>query len=122
MIHLSPLPHTWILDLDGTLVVHNGYKEGNDEFLPGALEFLRSIPKEDMVIILTAREKEAEKKTVQFLKDNCVRYSQILFEVPVGERILVNDTKPSGLHCAYIVRPERNKGLEREIFKIDPNL
>ena len=40
-IRLSPIPRTWILDLDGTLVVHDGpYIMGKDQFLPGALEFL----------------------------------------------------------------------------------
>lgn len=29
---LSPLSHTWILDFDGTLVIHNGYKTGEDHF------------------------------------------------------------------------------------------
>lgn len=39
-IVLSPLPKTWILDLDGTLVKHNGYKlDGHDTLLPGAREF-----------------------------------------------------------------------------------
>ena len=34
-IRLSPLPKTWILDLDGTLVVHDGpFIMGKDEFLP----------------------------------------------------------------------------------------
>ena len=44
---ISLLGHTWILDFDGTLVVHNGYKTGEDKFLPGAKEFLQSIPAED---------------------------------------------------------------------------
>ena len=40
-IRLSPLGHTWILDLDGTIVKHNGYKiDGYDTFLDGAKEFL----------------------------------------------------------------------------------
>ena len=31
---LSGLPHTWVLDLDGTIVLHNGYKMyGEDVFL-----------------------------------------------------------------------------------------
>jgi hypothetical protein len=28
---LSPLPHTWIFDMDGTIVKHNGYKDGGGE-------------------------------------------------------------------------------------------
>ena len=53
---ISPMPKTWILDLDGTLVVHNGpYMLGKDEFLPGAREFLDNIPRRDMIILLTAR-------------------------------------------------------------------
>ena len=34
---MSTLPKTWILDLDGTLVKHNGYKmDGEDSLLKGA--------------------------------------------------------------------------------------
>ena len=65
---LSPLEKTWILDLDGTLLEHNGYKTGEDKFLPGALEFLHGIPETDYVLILTARENEARDKTRLFLK------------------------------------------------------
>ena len=111
-LKISKLGHTWILDLDGTLVVHNGYKTGEDKFLPGAKEFLQSIPKNDYVLILTAREKEAREKNEKFLKENNIRYNQILFEMPMGERILINDDKPSGLRCAYAITPERNQGLE----------
>ena len=35
---LSPLPHTWILDVDGTLCVHNGHLNGGDELLAGVKE------------------------------------------------------------------------------------
>ena len=44
IINLSTLGHTWILDLDGTIVKHNGYKiDGQDTLLDGALEFLKNI-------------------------------------------------------------------------------
>ena len=32
---LDDIEKTWIFDLDGTLVVHNGYKNGVDELLSG---------------------------------------------------------------------------------------
>lgn len=36
-LKISPMPKTWILDLDGTLLVHDGpYILGKDRFLPGA--------------------------------------------------------------------------------------
>lgn len=118
-IELSPLAHTWLLDLDGTLVVHNGYKQGKDEFLPGVLEFLNSIPENDMIIILTARELEARKPTEEFLKKHRVRYNKIIFNVPFGERILINDIKPSGLISAFCFNLERNAGITSNIFTIN---
>ncbi len=121
-LRISPLGHTWVLDFDGTLVEHNGYKTGEDKFLPGAKEFLNSIPKYDFVLILTAREKEAREKTERFLAENNIRYNQILFEMPMGERILINDDKPSGLRCAYAITPERNQGLENLRIVVDESL
>ena len=36
-VQLSPMQKTWILDFDGTIVVHDGpYILGKDQFLPGA--------------------------------------------------------------------------------------
>ena len=42
--------------------------------------------------------------------------------MPMGERILINDNKPSGLKCAYAITPERNQGLAEIEFEIDKNL
>lgn len=113
---LSPLGHTWILDLDGTLVKHNGYKlDGEDSFLDGAKEFLTSIPPEDMVLILTSRTKEYSGKTEAFLQNHGVRYDAIIYNVPYGERILINDDKPSGLRTAIAVRKERNSMMLMQV-------
>lgn len=110
---LSPLGHTWILDLDGTIVKHNGYKtDGVDTFLPGAKEFLNQIPEEDLIIFLTSRTDEYKDITLKFLSDNQVKYHHIIFNAPYGERILVNDDKPSGLHCSVAVN------LTRDIFNM----
>lgn len=122
VLTLSTLRKTWIFDFDGTLVEHNGYKKGEDRWLPGAEEFLRKIPEEDYVLILTGREKEAEEQTVRFLEKNHIRYDRILFEIPLGERILFNDDKPSGLRMAYAVAPARNEGLENTEVMYDASL
>ena len=39
----------------------------------------------------------------------------------MGERILVNDNKPSGLNCAYAINKKRDAGLNIE-FKINGEL
>ena len=64
---LSTLAHTWILDLDGTIVKHNGYKlDGTDTLLEGAKEFLEDIPEKDMIVFLTSRTDEYKNKTINF--------------------------------------------------------
>ncbi len=108
---LSALPKTWFFDLDGTLVKHNGYKiDGRDTLLPGAKEYLAGIPEEDKVIIITSRTEEYRTETEIFLEENAVRYDMILFNMPMGERIVVNDRKPSGLETAVAVN------LDRDVF------
>jgi len=106
---LSNLGHTWILDLDGTIVKHNGYKiYGQDSFLDGVLEFLKGIPDKDMIIFLTSRTDKYKEITVNFLKDNNVRYDYIIFNAPYGERVLINDDKPSGLKMSIGVCGKRD--------------
>ena len=107
---LSTLGHTWIFDLDGTIVKHNGYLlDGQDTLLPGALEFLHSIPEKDMVIIVTSREEKYRELTEDFLKSNNIRYDHIIYNAPYGERILVNDDKPRGLKMSYAVSSKRDE-------------
>lgn len=107
---LSPLGHTWILDLDGTIVEHNGYRTyGRDRFLPGAEAFLHSLPESDMVIFLTSRTEGCRELTEKFLRESSVRYDHLILGAPYGERILVNDDKPSGLRTGIAVNTVRDK-------------
>ena len=46
---------------------------------------------------------------MKFLKESGIRYDEILFEMPMGERIVVNDRKPSGIPMAVAVNVERNQ-------------
>ena len=74
-IHLSKMPKTWILDLDGTIVRHDGpFLDGEDSFLPGAKEFLENISREDMIVFLTARTEYEKAHTLRFLREQKVRY------------------------------------------------
>ena len=107
---LSTLPKTWIFDLDGTLVKHNGYKlNGEDTLLPGAKEYLDGLPVEDRIVILTSRTKKFRKQTLEFLNSHFIRYDDILFNMPMGERIVVNDRKPSGVDMAIAMNIERDE-------------
>ena len=119
---ISALPKTWIFDFDGTLVEHNAYKTGKDRLLPGVKEFLDSIPKDDFVLILTGREKAAEEKTLEFIHEQGIRCDKIVFEMPLGERILFNDKKPSGLKMSHSVDLNRNEGLSKIRIKIDSSI
>ena len=119
---LSTLGHTWILDIDGTLVIHNGYKiDGKDTFLPGVEEFLKAIPEQDMVILITSRTEEYRRITEQFFQEHGIRYDYILFGVPYGERILINDNKPSGLQTGIAVNVSRDQPFVMS-FQLDSNL
>ncbi len=116
---LSYLEHTWILDLDGTIVKHNGYKiDGYDTLLNGAKEFLDSIPTNDMIIFLTARKRDVQRETEAFLKINGIRYNNIIFEAPYGERILINDNKPSGLRMGMVYNKKRDDS-DFPVIRID---
>ena len=110
---LSVLGKTWLIDLDGTVVKHNGHlADGHDTLLPGAEEFLKSIPEKDILIILTARKEEYREMTLSFLEENGIAYDHVIFNLPAGERILVNDIKPKGLKTAVAMNIERDKGID----------
>ncbi len=114
-MELSTLAKTWILDVDGTLVKHNGYKiDGYDTLLDGVKEFYSKISSEDKVVLMTARKEEYLEDLKKFLAENELRYDYLLTDMPMGERILINDDKPSGLKCAYAVCKERDSE-----FKLD---
>ena len=115
---LSTLSKTWIFDLDGTLLKHNGYKiDGFDTVLPGAIEYLKTIPEEDKIVIFTSRTDEYKQMTLNFLKEQGIRYDEILFNMPMGERIIVNDRKPSGLDMSVALNIDRDRFELPEIVR-----
>jgi ribonucleotide monophosphatase NagD (HAD superfamily) len=118
---LSSLPKTWLLDVDGTILKHNGYKNGGDEVLAGVKDFFATLSPQDKVIFLTARPKEEKKNLERFFKQNKIRWDQIIYDAPVGERILVNDKKPSGLKTAFAVNKKRDAKFIAK-YNIDENL
>ena len=121
-LRLSPLPKTWILDLDGTLVKHNGYLlDGKDTLLPGVKEVFSQFGPEDMVLIVTSRDRRYQDVTETFLQEQHIRYNAIIYNAPYGERIVINDSKPSGLVMARAVPVQRDQGVSFS-FEVDRDL
>ena len=118
-ISLSSLPHTWIIDIDGTILKHNGHKELGDQLLAGVKEFWQRIPVGDTIILMSARDELYAEATLRFLRSNSLRYDQVIFGLPKGERILINDIKPSGLETAYAINIRRDEGLHGLVVKYD---
>lgn len=122
MLELSSLNKTWILDIDGTLVKHNGYLiDGYDTLLGGVKEFFENLSIDDKVVLLTARKEKYLPALREFLKENNIRYNYLLIDMPMGERILVNDRKPSGLDMAFAINKDRDKSLNIA-YKINEEL
>lgn len=115
-LKLSTLPKTWLIDIDGTIVKHNGYKDnGRDTLLNGVSEFFASLPKDDKVILLTARESSQIASLKDFLARHKIRFDALISDLPFGERILVNDTKPSGLKTAFAINKKRDEDFKIKV-------
>ena len=89
--------------------------------LIGAKEFLNNIPKTDAIIFVTSRTKEYKEMTEQFFQEHNISYQAIIYGLPYGERILVNDRKPSGLPVSFAVNTDRDKFMD-VVFEVDENL
>lgn len=122
MLKFSPLSKTWLIDIDGTIVKHNGYLlDGHDTLLNGVKEFFTKLSKDDKVILLTAREEKYLEKLKAFLKENSIRYDYLLPDMPAGERILINDKKNSGLKTAFAINKDRDASFDIK-YKINEDL
>ncbi|MCI7468255.1 MAG: hypothetical protein MSA84_00425 [Lachnospiraceae bacterium] len=74
-----------------------------------------------IIIFLTSRTDEYKERTLEFLKNNGVRYDHIIFNAPYGERVLVNDRKPSGLDMSVGINLDRDDGITFQVEE-DKNL
>lgn len=123
-LSLSTLYKTWIIDLDGTIFPHNNYLLDNEGIkekpLKNVVKFINKIPKDDVIIILTARKEKYRSYTIKHLKRSKIRFNLLIMDLPSGERILINDMKPSGLKTAYAINVKRDAGLKDiKIFKLN---
>lgn len=111
------LSHTWFIDLDGTILKHNGYLNLPEELLPGVKELWEEIPLDDAIILVTGREEQYRDSTLEFINSQGLRYTHAIFGLPLGERIVVNDPKPNGLVTALAWSVNRDQGFVQETSK-----
>lgn len=109
MLHL-PIsePKLWILDIDGVVFIHNGYLNGGDMLVPGFMDFYEKIPQTDQVLFVSARDEKYRSITEKKLRESNIRFAHIVFGVPKGERVLVNDKKPDGSVTAIAINTDRD--------------
>lgn len=119
LIPSTELGKTYFLDIDGTLVTHNGHLNGNEiSLIPESLEFLQQVSSNDLVCLTTARHADEVAQVLDLVINALPSGTEVkvLADLPKGERILVNDRKPSGLCMAYALSPDRNKGITSRIL------
>lgn len=120
-LKLSNLNKTWILDLDGTLLLHNGHLTGNEAILPGVKYFFDHLNEGDYIVLMTARAETYRRQTEAALRHYQIPYHFLIMGVPHGERIVINDIKPSGLWTAYAINVSRNEGLPEHFIRMKPS-
>lgn len=100
---------TIFLDIDGTIFRHHGDQSPllvKPILLPGVLDKLHEWLSQDYCVVLTtARHESIRKFTEDQLQNSGIEYDQLIMGIGSGERIIINDGKPSdeGSCRAYAV-------------------
>jgi hypothetical protein len=113
---------TYFIDVDGTIVKHlsnddlnkilNEEHKYKEELLPGVKELWKTFGEDDCIIITTAREELKHKAmTEKIFKENGLRYNQMIFNLPCGPRVVINDTPDIMFKKAIAINVMRNGGF-----------
>ena len=135
MITEESLNKTWFIDIDGTIVKHLYNKDIDTAIdslgkkshtletpIEKSVIFLKKIPKEDTIVLTTARDEKHKDHTERMLSHFGVPYDRIMFDLMSGPRYLINDIKPAGtagntapINTAYSLNVERDEGIELRV-------
>lgn len=108
-IILSDLPKTWLIDIDGVIFVHNSHlTPDGDQLVEGVVELFEQILPQDTIILLTSRDAKYRLVTIKSLKKYNFRFDDLIFNLPPGERVVINDMKASGLKTAIAINTTRD--------------
>ncbi len=61
--------------------------------LPLSQEFMNEIPRNDYIILTTAREQRHSWQTEEFLRRNGIQWNKAIYALPSGPRVLINDSE-----------------------------
>lgn len=108
---------TMLLDIDGTLLRHQGDLSAqmteSIPALPGAVEKLNEWNRKGYYIVLVTGRKESMRDiTRSQLQKAGLFYDQLVMGLPRGPRILINDNKPDMAETAIAFTIQRNVGIE----------
>ena len=110
---------TLFIDIDGCLIKHKGNLSKQileePEVLPGVIEKLNQWEGEGHKIILTTGRKESMRKaTEKQLSKVGIFYDQLIMGINRGERIIINDSKPTeDQSTCKAIQIKRNEGIEK---------
>ena len=97
---------TLFVDFDGTTFEH-----ATENILPGTKEkFDEWNDKGYTIIITNARPSSSQEQTIRALDENCLLYHAVIFDLPNGDRVVLNDLK-EGRERAFAYNVERNGGI-----------
>jgi len=118
-------PKTIFIDIDGTILEHPGIRTdatktyAQTEILPGVIDKFNEWDKKGYKIILVTGRRESDRYiTEKQLEYYGIFYDQLIMGITGGERVLINDTKPTKklIPTAVAITVERNKGLKSIII------
>ena len=67
--------------------------------------------KEYKIILTTARRESLREKTEQDLSRLGIPYDNLIMGISKGQRIIINDKRPTGEETAFAINVERDEGL-----------
>jgi uncharacterized HAD superfamily protein len=84
-------------------------------------KFFTNLHKNDVVIFTTARSSQYKELTERTLHHHRIKYSQLIMDLPIGQRFLINDTVNIFFKKAIAINVLRNAGFgDTSIF--DPEI
>jgi hypothetical protein len=121
-------PKTIFLDIDGCLLIHSGTLTGiwdaaqdkinsRDTFYSHfARENVKKLSewerKGHTIILVTGRKECMREDTENQLRECGIFYDRLIMGITGGQRVIINDMKPTGEPTALAFNLERNQGLE----------